>query len=128
MITTTAIGRWVSETLLADEAVTAIVGQRVYPLVTDEEPALPWTVFTSLHLDYETTKDGSTPVGGGFEMVVAAASYARSVDLTDAVVEALNNKVCAEIDGEAIVTVVSIEATYDAAVGYLHKITYVIDI
>lgn len=88
-----SIGRHVSAKLKQNEELTAIVGTRIFPVIMPQGTAFPFVEFETQTGNPEYTKDG---VAGDYHTIVVncvAKSYEQSLDMAEAVREALELEV-----------------------------------
>lgn len=108
------IGAHVYEVLTAAPAVSALVGDRVFPLVTKDPQDLPWVVYTDMSVIYGETKDGAEADSGTLTVLCASATYVDSVALMEAAAAALN--------GDDGLRVASIRSYYAEETGFVQEI------
>lgn len=72
--------------LLANDAVTAHAGRRVYPLIRPQDSAMPALVFTTISSQPDATHDGATGLSESrIQLDAYAATYAAAKGLARAV-------------------------------------------
>nr|AIF26689.1 hypothetical protein [uncultured bacterium fosmid pJB83B9] len=84
------LGIWIRQQLVAAEAVTTIVGNKIFPFTTADPQNLPWLVWDNLQVSFEDTKDGTKTTGASFSIFCAGATPESSATLATAVKNALN--------------------------------------
>ena len=85
-----SIAKHISAVLSANDSVTSKVADRIFPLAAVQECAYPFIVFerTSLSADYD--KEGRVEAESYVSIYAVAQSYRESMELGEAVVNALD--------------------------------------
>lgn len=84
-------GKAIYSILTSDSAVSAIVGNRVYPQIAAQGAAFPFVVYVLQDTSPSDTKSGvSTLDEVRYDIVVASESYAEASDLTNKIRTALD--------------------------------------
>lgn len=84
-------GKAIYSILTGDSAVSAIVGNRVYPQIAAQGAAFPFVVYVLQDTSPSDTKSGvSTLDEVRYDIVVASESYAEASDLTNKIRTALD--------------------------------------
>ena len=86
------IGKAIKALLAASTAVTTAVSTRVFPIVSKEGTSYPFIVYRRGGIDTQYTKDGRAAEVVSADIVIAATSYATSVELADNVRAAIEGK------------------------------------
>ena len=86
------IGETVYNILSNDEAVTDLVGNKIFPLVADINTTFPFIVYKKTFYTPEYTKDGISKKTSQIEIIIASDKYNISVDLADKVFKAISAK------------------------------------
>lgn len=112
-MTPSEAGKWIYQALNV-EAVSTIVGDRIYRLSSKTPVTTPWVIFGNISMDYEPNKDSNDPAEMTARVVCAAQTDDAASLLADAVVGALNNA------DDCRVT--SWSADYDDSIGNYYEI------
>lgn len=86
------IGKAIAALLAAHEGLTAIIGSKVFPIVSKEGTTYPFVVYRRNGIEVSYTKDGKTGETVNIDIVIAAQSYADSISIADMVREAIEGK------------------------------------
>lgn len=91
MIKSIKIGKLINSQLTSNEQLTSLIGEnKVFPIVAPNETQFPFCVYQrSNATPYRLTKDGIPCDTVTFTVIVASDSYFESVDVAQAVREAL---------------------------------------
>ncbi|NJC24799.1 tail completion protein gp17 [Neolewinella antarctica] len=81
------------DVLATDQTITELVGDRIYPVVADQNLRPPFMVMQELEINEIATKDGPIPDGWGFQIDLYADNYNDIRSMKKAVRSALNWKV-----------------------------------
>ena len=82
-------GKAINALLSANEEVTRMVGDRIYPLVSKVDCKFPFIVYQRMSCLPTYTKDGLIAEKQNYSITVLADTYSDSVELADAVRDAL---------------------------------------
>ena len=82
-------GKAINALLSANEEVTRMVGDRIYPLVSKVDSNFPFIVYQRMSCVPTYTKDGLISEVQNYSITVLADTYSDSVELADAVRDAL---------------------------------------
>ena len=82
-------GKAINALLSANEEVTRMVCDRIYPLVSKVDCEFPFIVYQRMSVVPSYTKDGLIAEEQNYNITVLADTYAESVELADAVRDAL---------------------------------------
>ena len=82
-------GKAINALLSANEEVTRMVGDRIYPLVSKVDCKFPSIVYQRMSCVPTYTKDGLIAEEQNYSITVLADTYSDSVELADAVRDAL---------------------------------------
>ena len=82
-------GKAINALLSANEEVTRMVGDRIYPLVSKVDSKFPFIVYQRMSCVPTYTKDGLISEEQNYSITVLADTYSDSVELADAVRDAL---------------------------------------
>ena len=82
-------GKAINALLSANEEVTRMVGDRIYPLVSKVDCKFPFIVYQRMSCVTNYTKDGLIAEEQNYSITVLADTYSESVELADAVRDAL---------------------------------------
>lgn len=82
-------GKAINALLSANEEVKRMVGDRIYPLVSKVDCEFPFIVYQRMSVVPSYTKDGLIAEEQNYNITVLADTYAESVELADAVRDAL---------------------------------------
>lgn len=82
-------GKAINALLSANEEVTRMVGDRIYPLVSKVDCNFPFIVYQRMSCVPTYTKDGLISEEQNYSITVLADTYSESVELADAVRDAL---------------------------------------
>jgi len=93
----TGIGAEVYALLKASKELTAIVGDKIYPMIADEGTTFPFVVYQRSGTAAAGDKDGSEQ-RVSVAVTVAADNYRASVEAATAALEALQNHTTEHID------------------------------
>lgn len=91
MINSFNIGKVVCGILLNDEKVNERVGDKIYPIIADETTTFPFIVYQRSGFTPQSNKD-RTDENVTVDIVIAAETYAESIDTAIRVREALEHK------------------------------------
>lgn len=91
------IGKEIVELLKTDEGVTTYVGNKIFPLIANATTTFPFIVYRRNYYTPDSNKDWENEKCG-IEIVVASTKYEESVNIADAVSEALNHKTTEDIE------------------------------
>lgn len=91
------IGAEVYALLKASEALTAIVGGRIWPMIADEGATFPFVVYQRSGTTAAGDKDGSEE-RVTLAVTIAADNYRASVEAAAAALEALQNRRTAHVE------------------------------
>lgn len=91
------IGAEVYALLKASEALTAIVGGRIWPMIADEGATFPFVVYQRSGTTAAGDKDGSEE-RVTMTVTIAADNYRTSVEVAAAALDALQNRRTAHVD------------------------------
>ena len=82
-------GKAINALLSSNEDVTRMVGDRIYPLVSKVDCNFPFIVYQRMSCVPTYTKDGLISEEQNYSITVLADTYSESVELADAVRDAL---------------------------------------
>lgn len=82
-------GKAINALLSANEEVKRMVGDRIYPLVSKVDCNFPFIVYQRMSVNTTYTKDGLIAEEQNYSITVLADTYSDSVELADAVRDAL---------------------------------------
>lgn len=88
-MTTLQIGKAVHAILSNDSNVSALVGNKIFPVVCKEGTTYPFVVYQRIGITPYITKDGVAGEMCNVSVIIAAASYSESVIIAEAVRGAL---------------------------------------
>ena len=114
------IGETLREALMSSEAVTKIIGNRIYPYTTREEINAPHAVYDGVSVTYADTKEGSYAESVSATIHANASDYSLSIAMASAIVDVLLEK-------DAHVDAVNCDYN-DAANMYVHNISITIQL
>lgn len=121
-----SIGMYIRQALLADAAVTAVCGDRIYPILClDGTSAWPLVTYRREHVENDADKDGSGVETVTVTVEVTGDCYADTVAGMEAVRAALVNR-SGEYDGELTVMdcrITDSREDYDLEQGLYGQIT-----
>ena len=91
------VGKEIVELLKSGNSVTDYVGNKIFPLIANATTTFPFIVYRRNYYTPESDKDWENEKCG-IEIVVASSKYEESVNIADAVSEALNHKTTEDIE------------------------------
>ena len=91
------VGKEIVELLKSGNSVTDYVGNKIFPLIANATNTFPFIVYRRNYYTPESDKDWENEKCG-IEIVVASSKYEESVNIADAVSEALNHKTTEDIE------------------------------
>lgn len=91
------IGAEIYALLTASEKLTAIVGEKIYPMIADEGATFPFIVYQRSGTAAAGDKDGSEQ-RVTMTVTIAADNYRTSVEAAAAALDALQNRRTARVD------------------------------
>ena len=92
------ISKHIYTVLTADPTVSGLIGDRIYPLGTKVETALPFVVYERNTVTPTYSKDGMASARSYCSILCAGETFQSSLDLANAVIDALDG-VTASYDG-----------------------------
>ena len=104
-MTTLQIGKAVHAILSNDAGVSALVGNKIFPVVSKEGTTYPFVVYQRIGITPYYTKDGLTGEMCNVSVIIAAASYAESVNIAEAVRGALEGKTISFTGGLSVTAI-----------------------
>ena len=79
--------------LINDSGVTALVGQRIRPILEHQEQALPFVTYQVIDTDHVETMDGAAGLAmGSIQINAFSATYSEAASIIEAVRVALEGK------------------------------------
>lgn len=96
------IGKEVYNLLSTHKELTDLVGNKIYPLISDISTTFPFVVFRKDNYTPTYTKDGISSKSARIEIIVASDKYDNSVDVAEEVLNAIskNRKYRLEVNTE----------------------------
>lgn len=91
------IGKEIVDLLKADADVRGFVGNKIFPLIANATTTFPFIVYRRNYYRPENDKDWENEKCG-IEIAIASPKYEESVNIADAVSEALNHKTTVNIE------------------------------
>lgn len=92
MKNTIKIGKTIYKMLSGSTAVTAEVGNKIYPLIAPDTTTFPFIVFSRSGIDTQYCKDCVYEDRATITVIVVAEDYETAVDTANAVRQAIENK------------------------------------
>ena len=92
MKNTIKIGKTIYKMLSGSTAVTAEVGNKIYPLIAPDTTTFPFIVFSRSGIDTQYCKDCAYEDRAAITVIVVAEDYETAVDTANAVRQAIENK------------------------------------
>lgn len=121
------ISVWLFGQLMADEGVTSIVGDRIYPVCSKADIAYPFVMFDNVRAQYEQGKDGSYPVSGSVTLYCASSTLTGAEQLAQEVCNAVDNGTIVTLDADCYVSEVSNYYSMDSN-AFVFEITLIINL
>ena len=106
-MTTIQIGKVINALLNADRALSEMIGNRVFPIVSKEGTQYPFVVYRRNSVTPTYCKDGLASETASVDIVVASNTYTDSIEVADRVRAAIDKRACVFQD----TTVSNIEMT-----------------
>lgn len=106
-MTTIQIGKVINALLNADRALSEMIGNRVFPLVSKEGTQYPFVVYRRNSVTPTYCKDGLASETASVDIVIASNTYTNSIEVADRVRAAIDKRACVFQD----TTVSNIEMT-----------------
>lgn len=106
-MTTIQIGKVINALLNADRALSEMIGNRVFPIVSKEGTQYPFVVYRRNSVTPTYCKDGLASETASVDIVIASNTYTNSIEVADRVRAAIDKKACVFQD----TTVSNIEMT-----------------
>lgn len=96
------IGKEVYNLLSTHTELTDLVGDKIYPLISDVYTTFPFVVFRKDNYTPTYTKDGISSKSARIEIIIASDKYDKGLDVADAVFNAIskNRKFRLEVNTE----------------------------
>jgi hypothetical protein len=98
----TETGAAIYNILVSDARVSGIVGDRIFPLVAKNATTFPFIAYRRSGLSIGDTKDMIYQYGVVIDVACVSNDYKQSVDMADAVTDALLDKRLAQYDIDSI--------------------------
>lgn len=86
------IGKVLFSLLTANAALTAKVGNKIYPLIVTNETEYPFIVYKRYSIEPAYTRDGISSEKIGMTILVCSDVYSETTEIADLVVASLNGK------------------------------------
>ncbi len=96
-----SISMHINALLKDDTALTELIGDRMYPIVTVHETTFPFVVYERTAVGSEYTKDGRTEDSVSCAVYILAETYEESVRIAELARKALEGK-AADYDGFSV--------------------------
>lgn len=106
-MTTIQIGKVINALLNADRALSEMIGNRVFPIVSKEGTQYPFVVYRRNSVTPTYCKDGLASETASVDIVIASNTYTNSIEVADRVRAAIDKRACVFQD----TTVTNIEMT-----------------
>lgn len=84
------IGETIYNILSTDTDVTALVGNKIYPIVADVNTSFPFIVYRKSSYTPSYTKDGISSKSATVEIVIASNTYNLGADIAEKVFKAIS--------------------------------------
>ena len=93
-MTTIQIGKVINALLNADRALSEMIGNRVFPIVSKEGTQYPFVVYRRNSVTSTYCKDGLASETASVDIVIASNTYTNSIEVADRVRAAIDKRAC----------------------------------
>lgn len=119
-----SISKHIYTALSQSSEVTKAVGKKIFPIATKNEVEFPFIVYERDNVIPRYDKAGASDTESSVNVYVIAESYTQSLDIAEAVIDALERKTAVYPDYEVIgATMVSAVESYTAN-AFVQQVTF----